>query len=72
MTGLLDEVVERVAAVADASRAGDDEAAHGLNDELRALVLRRIALGEVDLATARQMAEVALSTDQLDFNQWCG
>lgn len=46
----------------------DPEAAHSLEDELRQLVLQDIRKGHPD---AQKLAEIALSTDEIDFPRWC-
>lgn len=50
------------------SIAGDDEAAHSYEDELRARVLHLVAAGEPD---ARLMAIEVLETENIDFSRWC-
>jgi len=47
---------------------GDDEAAHGMTDELHCAVLAAIAVGAPD---APLLAAAALCTETLDFARWC-
>lgn len=53
------------------SLSGDDEVAHVHEDRLRADVLRAIASGEVVGDAARDLAAIALSTDDIEFARWC-
>jgi hypothetical protein len=48
---------------------GDDEIAHGMEDELRAAALEAI-LGW-DGIDARGIAAAALATEALEFSRWC-
>jgi hypothetical protein len=57
------EELERIRAM-----AGDDEAAHGAEDEFRAAVLADIAGGAPNAA---KLAAIALRTDEIDFARWC-
>jgi hypothetical protein len=52
-----------------ARMAGDDELAHGAEDNLHHRVLRAIADGKCDDPQA--CAAAALATLQLDFARWC-
>jgi hypothetical protein len=61
------EVIRRVAVVR--SLAGDDETAHGAEDELWRGVLAAIANGECDDPEA--CAAEALKTSEIDFHRWC-
>jgi hypothetical protein len=56
--------VERIARVTD-----DDEAAHVLEDELRAWVLKAIASGRCD--DPKGCCEEALRTETFKFARWC-
>jgi len=47
--------------------AGDDEAAHCAEDSLRREVLEAIAAGSPH---ARELAEMALRTEGIDFSRW--
>lgn len=47
----------------------DDEAAHGMEDDLHQAVLRAIAYGTCTDPTG--CAEAALETLKLDFARWC-
>ena len=60
--------IVREAVVRIASVAGDDETAHGYEDELHVAVLRAIAAGAPDAAA---LATEALRTRDLDFARWC-
>lgn len=51
--------------------AGDDEAAHGAEDEFREEVLKVIASGQVTEHTAQELAQIALSTSEIAFARWC-
>lgn len=54
------------------SAMDDDERAHTMEDDLRERVLEAIANGEVtDIHAAREMAQEALKTGDLDFARWC-
>ena len=48
--------------------AGDDEATHSYEDQLREDVLNEIARGT---RHARQLASIALSTNDIAFARWC-
>jgi hypothetical protein len=48
--------------------AGDDEAAHSMEDALRRDVLQAIADGSPD---AVELARIALESESLDFARWC-
>jgi len=47
---------------------GDDEAAHGAEDDLYEAVLQAIANGAENPA---QLATIALGTKSINFNRWC-
>jgi hypothetical protein len=63
------EVRDRVDAIR--ACAADDEAAHGMEDQLWRDVLFAIAAEEIDPAVAIQCAAIALTTDTIDFARWC-
>lgn len=48
--------------------AGDDEAAHGMEDQLFESVLRAVADGHPQSVA---MAKAALRSLELDFERWC-
>ncbi len=48
--------------------AGDDEAAHSLEDEIHRKVLAHIAENDGD---HRGLAASALATKDIDFGRWC-
>jgi hypothetical protein len=48
--------------------AGDDERAHGEEDEFRGDVLRAIADGAPN---TQELARLALTTGEIDFQRWC-
>lgn len=62
----VDEVIARVNEIA--ACAGDDEAAHGMEDRLRADVLRAIVDGS---PRPEALAAAALQTDIIEFARWC-
>lgn len=47
---------------------GDDEIAHGLEDELRERVLKAIAGGAPNAA---ELAAEVLKTSDIEFQRWC-
>jgi hypothetical protein len=49
--------------------AGDDEAAHGAEDDLWENVLRSIASGET--TQPAEIAAAALKTKTIEFARWC-
>jgi len=52
--------------------AGDDEAAHGLEDKLRRDFIKSLADGEYGASMDLQIsARLVLSTEDLDFKRWC-
>jgi hypothetical protein len=52
--------------------AGDDETAHGLEDDLRRDFLKAIASGEIDIRwDMAELAALVLTTDDIDFERWC-
>lgn len=63
------EVTDLIQEIEKFCEEGDDEVAHVREDEMREKVLRAIAEGNAE--DARYMAELALSTDELDFARWC-
>lgn len=60
------DVRDRVEAIRQA--VGDDEVAHGMEDELHFDVLTAIAGGEID---ADALAKEAIKTLDIDFARWC-
>lgn len=65
----LDEVKKRVAAIAAAAVADDDESAHSMEDELHQDVLNAIA--ECQCEDPHKVAAEALKTKEIDFARWC-
>lgn len=61
-----DMVRERVERIRMA--AGDDEVAHNMEDALRSDLLRAIANGEC--VNPQDCAQIALTTDAIDFSRW--
>ena len=61
-----EQVIERVRAITGC--AGDDEAAHGLEDALHLDVLAAIAEGA---PYAAELAMQALATQRIRFSRWC-
>ncbi|MGX1483422.1 hypothetical protein RKD45_002498 [Streptomyces griseus] len=61
-----EDIAHRLAAIHAAQ--GDDERAHGLEDDLHRDVLATIAAGAPD---ASLLAAAALRTETLDFARWC-
>lgn len=60
-----------LAMIAEITRLrGDDESQHSIEDDMRKKVLRAIAAG-IDPETARRLAKLALSTEDLHFARWC-
>jgi hypothetical protein len=57
------EELERIRAM-----AGDDESAHSAEDDFRAAVLMDIANGAPN---AKELAAIALRTEEIDFARWC-
>ncbi len=62
------DVADRLSGIRDS--AGDDEMAHGLQDELFREVLIAIASGDVGLRQARAIAADALLVDDIEFERW--
>jgi hypothetical protein len=60
----IDKEVERIRAM-----AGDDEAAHSAEDDLRERVLAMIADGSA--SDPQAYAEAVLKTNEIDFQRWC-
>jgi hypothetical protein len=48
--------------------AGDDEMAHAMEDDFHRLVLEHVAMGGRNI---RQLATIALSTQDIQFARWC-
>lgn len=65
----LDEVKTRVESIR--RRRGDDEGAHGMEDDLYCDVLQAIADGTHEDDPSVLAAE-ALKTRKIDFARWCG
>lgn len=63
----VDEVKQRVTDIK--ACAGDDEAAHSMEDDLYFDVLASIAAGLC--ADPKQCADEATKTKEIDFQQWC-
>jgi hypothetical protein len=49
--------------------AGDNEAAHGLEDRMHQTVLRAIADGKCE--EPREAARIALKSQEISFARWC-
>ncbi len=64
-----EEVIARLGELR--ARAGDDESAHGLEDALRHDVLKAIASGEQTYEECCELARLALSTTEIEFERWC-
>lgn len=62
----IEEVEKLYQSIVDAS--GDDEIAHGLEDEFRELVLKEVADGNPN---SFELAKIALSTSEIKFLRWC-
>lgn len=63
----LDDVAKRVQNIRDAR--DDDEAAHEMEDKLRADLLTAIANGSCE--HPRECARAALAASEIDFARWC-
>lgn len=63
------EIGDMVDAVRNA--AGDDEQAHGLEDEARTRVLEALADGEFNLIDSMKAARMILRTAEIEFARWC-
>ena len=61
------EVMERVAKISSVS--GDDEVAHGMEDDLYEEFVRYVALAGPSVLS--EIAKKVLSTKELDFARWC-
>lgn len=61
-----EDIAHRLAAIH--AEQGDDEAAHGMTDDLHRDVLAAIAAGAPD---AQILAAAALRTETLGFSRWC-
>ena len=59
------DMVDKIEA---AVRGGDDEAAHGIEDDLRKAVLEAIVDGSKQ---PKALARIALSTDRIEFKRSC-
>lgn len=49
---------------------GDNEVAHSNEDDLRELVLQRIAKADMTIEQAKFLASLALETNNIDFTRW--
>ena len=58
----VEDVIKRVAEIR--AKAGDDEVAHGMEDQLHQDVLREIAAGNTQAAA---LAREALRTEEIEF-----
>lgn len=65
----IDEIRERVAAIE--AVAGDPEAAHGREDDLREDFIRYLGTNFDLPPEIREMAALVASTSSLDFPRWC-
>lgn len=61
------DIERRVQRIKDC--AGDDEAAHGMEDDLHQQVLKAIADGKC--SNAALCAAAALKTQEIKFSRWC-
>ncbi|HEY3495336.1 MAG TPA: hypothetical protein VGK73_11645 [Polyangiaceae bacterium] len=64
----IQEVEQKLIAIASAAMAGDDEKAHALEDALFVEVLQAIAKGS---RNGKALAETALKSNALSFERWC-
>jgi hypothetical protein len=64
-----EEALAMLQAVQAAAQDGDDEKAHGREDDLRQRVLEAVMRGEGD---AVALAAIALTSGQYEFSRWCG
>lgn len=62
-----EEIKARIASIA--ARSGDDESAHGAEDQLRADFLQYVS--EVAPPSLAEKAKLVLSTSHIDFARWC-
>ena len=67
MTTLKEHLNDEVRAIGRLS--SDPEAAHAKEDELREMVLKKIAQG--NFGEASEWAEIVLSTNKYTFPRWC-
>jgi hypothetical protein len=63
----LEEIQKRVAAIKE--MAGDDESAHGAEDQLYSDFIAYVAT--LDNHSLAQKAKLVLSTAELRFSRWC-
>ena len=63
----LDEIKERIEKIR--AMAGDDEVAHGAEDDLRRDFIRYVA--RIGMPSLAEKASVVLSTDEIEFERWC-
>lgn len=66
----IEECQQCILGIAEQAALGDHEMAHIYEAQLREDVLRAIAAGLVDTDTAKQLATLALSTDEIQFHRW--
>ena len=59
----------KAAVTAIGSMSGDDEVAHGWEDELHFAVLKHIAKGTCK--EPEKCAKIAISTGKIEFARWC-
>ena len=64
------DFLEAMMRVKESAEKGDNEVAHGEEDELHESVLKAIANGELDFAEAKEAAKFALETRNLKFSRW--
>ncbi len=64
-----EEALAMLQTVQAAAQDGDDEKAHGREDDLRQNVLEAIMRGQGD---AVALAAIALTSSQYKFSRWCG
>jgi leucyl aminopeptidase (aminopeptidase T) len=63
----IEDVEKRIEEIREQARRGDSEGAHCDEDALREEVLQAIAEGA---ANARELARLALTTNQIEFSHW--
>ena len=67
------EALEKARAAVEQIRRdrGDPEAAHSMEDDLREWVLEFLAHWSGDPLVGQELAQIALSTREIDFPRWC-
>lgn len=60
--------INKVVGEIDAAK-GDDERAHGMEDDLRAAFIRHVA--ETAGGDLAEMARAVLKTEEINFCRWC-